>query len=107
MPESIHQIWTSYLQGQEVISYLTQIYAAHEWGTILCYQIGWLIFFWTVLPWRLSKSSSWGGKLWTQTWLGAIYWAGALYLIPAMIWQEPYRNLFSYSLKALFKMLLA
>lgn len=107
MPESLHQIWSGWLQAQDVMAWITQIYMTQKGLTVLGYEFAWLILFWTLLPWRLSMGQGWIGRLWTQSWVGVIYWVGAIYLIPASQWGDPYRNLVSFSLKAVFKMLLA
>ena len=107
MPEPLHQIWSNVLQAQEVTGWITQMYMAHKGWIILGYEIGWLLLVWLLLPWRLSKSSSWPGRLWTQVWMGAVYWGVALYFLPASQWGDPYRSLISYSLKSAFKLLLA
>jgi hypothetical protein len=107
MPESLHQIWTGLLQAQDLTAYITQMYMAHKGWAVLGYEFAWLILFWTLLPWRLSKGQGWFGRIWTQVWLGVVYWVGAFWLIPASQWGDPFRNLISFSLKAVFKMLLA
>lgn len=107
MPEQLHQVWTGFSQAQEITGWITQMYMAQKGWTILGYEFLWLLLFWTILPWRLSKGSGWFGRLWTQVWLGTVFWVGALWLIPASQWGDPYRSLVSFSLKACFKMLLA
>jgi hypothetical protein len=107
MPESLLQLWTSFLQSQDITAWISQIYYLGRGKTLLAYEFIWLLVVWTFLQWRLGRLSSFWTKLLNQAILALVFWLGALWLIPSAVWGDPYRNLMAFTLKSIAKMLLA
>ncbi len=86
---------------------ISEIYAQSNAKTFYGYEFGWIILIWILRAWRLSKSPTWLTRLWTQAWISVVFWVGAVFVVPSLLWGEAYRTVLSHFLKAVFKHFLA
>lgn len=60
-------------------------------NALLGYEIGWVLLIWIVRAWRLSKTGTWLTKIWVQAWVSVLFWWGALFMVPWLLWGKSYQ----------------
>lgn len=86
---------------------VTEIHGKNTGNAFYGYELSWIILVWILRAWRLSKSPTWLTRLWTQAWVSVVFWIGALFIVPTILWGEAYRTVLSHLAKAFFKHFLA
>jgi len=59
--------------------------------TFMGYEFAWIVLIWVFRSWRLTKVNTLLTRLWTQAWVGMVFWVGALTLIPWILWGKSYQ----------------
>jgi hypothetical protein len=70
----------------------TEIAQKFNKTTFLGYEFAWIIVIWVFRSWRLTKVNTLLTRLWTQAWVGMVFWWGALTLIPWVLWGKSYQT---------------
>lgn len=107
MTSGTGQVFIVLLQDEEFRTSLMKIIENPQGKTFWLDQGGLILVIWFIRAWRLGKSVSWGGKLWTQAWIGALYWVSAFVVIPFSLWGGDYGTVVSHSLRAIFHVIFA
>ena len=55
-------------------------------------ELGWIVLIWLFRAWRLTKANTILTRIWTQAWVGAVFWVGALVLVPWVLWGKSYQS---------------
>ena len=108
--DSIQQIWNlpttqfglTLVQDHEFKGAIEQMAAQHAGSTFLSYELVLILIFWIIRAWRLGKVSTWLLRIWTQAWIGFIFWLLSVFLVPYLVWGESYTIV----LRQLFKAIL-
>lgn len=70
---------------------------------LLLWEIAFLVLFWTVQAWRLSKVSTWLSRLWVQAYMALVFVFGVLVLVPGWVWGKSYFLVLSHGFRALVR----
>ena len=90
-------------RDSEFMASLNQINESHRSTQLYAYEAVLLVLLWIFRAWKLSKVSTLWSRLWTQAWIGAVFWFLALVGIPGVIWGEAYRTALSHFARAFLK----
>jgi hypothetical protein len=88
-------------------SSVAEMYGKHALGTYFGYELCWIVLVWILRAWRVGRAATWLKKLWTQAWIGIVFWIGSIAAIPFLVWGDSYRTAMSHLAKAIFKHFLA
>jgi hypothetical protein len=66
----------------------------------LGYEAVLLVILWVFRAWRLGKVNTWLTRIWTQIWVGGLYWLSALLLVPALVWGDSFRTVLVHLVRA-------
>jgi hypothetical protein len=69
----------------------TEIAQKFDRTTFLGYEFAWIVLIWVFRSWRLTKVNTLLTRLWTQAWVGMVFWWGALTLIPWILWGKSFQ----------------
>ncbi len=70
----------------------TEIAQKFNKTTFLGYEFAWIVLIWVFRSWRLTKVNTLLTRLWTQAWVGMVFWWGALTLIPWILWGKSFQT---------------
>jgi hypothetical protein len=70
-------------------------------NAFLGYEFAWIIVIWVVRAWRLSKVNTLLTRLWTQAWVGSLFWWGALALIQMLLWGKSFQMVLATAFRAI------
>lgn len=97
------KVGTELVQDSEFSSALSQMAGGNRAAQFLAYEAILLVAVWIVRAWRLSKSNTLLPRLWTQAWIGAVYWAAALTVVPWLVWGDSFRTVLSHLLRSVLR----
>ena len=109
--DQIQKTWNSPLtqftltlvQDAELKGAVSEIAGSHLYGEFFSYEAALILILWIFRVWRLSKVKNWLRSLWTQAWIGMVYWVFAVFLIPGLVWGSAYRTVLSHLAKAVIR----
>ena len=70
----------------------TEIAQKFDKTAFLGYEFAWIVLIWIFRSWRLTKVNTLLTRLWTQAWVGLVFWWGALTLIPWILWGKSFQT---------------
>ena len=97
------QFTLTLVQDAEFNQAVNQIRNAHLGSQFLSYELVLMLFLWIFRAWRLTKVQTWLTRIWTQAWIGTVFWLCALFLVPNFVWGESYRTILSHFFKAIVR----
>jgi hypothetical protein len=80
---------------------VTEINQKFQKNTVLGYELAWVLLIWILRAWRLSKAGTWLTRIWVQLWVSQLFWAGALFLVPWLLWGKSYQMVLATVFRAL------
>lgn len=75
----------------------------HPLQKLLTYELVLVVMIWILRAWRLSKAGTWLLRLWAQLWVGMLFWALSLLVIPFIAWGTAYKTVLGQGIKALIR----
>lgn len=73
------------------------------WKDLLLWEGLFLLVFWTLQAWRLSKTATWLQRLWVQAYMGFVFVCGCLFLVPGWLYGKPYFFAMSHMIRTIFQ----
>jgi hypothetical protein len=98
--EEIQKVWNHPVtqfsltlgQDSEFKTGMQKMALEHGGARFWTYELILLFLLWVVRAWRLGKVNTWLTRIWTQVWVGSLYWLSALFLVPSLVWGEAFRT---------------
>jgi len=107
MEHPMTKLSATLMQDHEFTASVTRIAESHS-GTQFALYEGVLIgALWIFRAWRLTKSNTLLARLWTQAWIGLLFWALAITVVPTLVWGEAFRTAFGHLIRVALRQFLA
>jgi hypothetical protein len=74
------------VQDAQFRSAAADIYSNFDRGTLVGFEIAWVVIIWILRVWRLSKAQTWLARLWTTAWVSLLFSTGTILFIPWILW---------------------
>ncbi len=98
----VAQFSLTLLQDPEFKNACDQMSAAHARPTLISYELVLILLLWIFRSWRLSKVETVLKRVWTQAWIGFVFWALAIFAVPSLVYGSAYET----ALKEIFRAIL-
>jgi len=101
------KLGTTLMQDHEFTASVTRIAESHSGTQFAVYEGVLIVALWIFRAWRLTKSNTLLARLWTQAWIGVLFWILALTAVPALVWGEAFRTAFGHLIRVVLRQFLA
>ena len=107
MEHPLTKVGTTLMNDSEFTGSLSRIVGGHSATQFLTYEAVLVVAIWVVRAWRLSKSNTLIARLWTQAWIGAVFWVFAAGVVPYLVWGDAFRTATSHLIRVALRQFLA
>ena len=97
------EVTTVLVKDPQVQMAWNEVVQQHKGTLFLGYEIGWILIIWIIKAWRLTKAMTLFSRLWTQAWIGIVFWVVSATVVPILVWDGAYQTLLGQVMKALLK----
>ncbi len=97
------QFAISLAQDTEFSEALIQVRDTSKGPQLIGYELVLVLLLWIFRAWRLSKVSTLLTRIWTQAWIGLLFWFSAVFIVPGFVFGEAYRTILSHLFKAMIR----
>ena len=98
---------TTLMQDHEFTASVTRIAEGHNGTQFAIYEGVLIVALWIFRAWRLTKSNTLLARLWTQAWIGVLFWVFAITVVPTLVWGEAFRTAFGHLIRVALRQFLA